>query len=240
MDEKRTEDVLPLSAEEASPAPKTKARPDKALVKAEIRQGKADGAQYLKEKRACSSLAETKAFRKKWRQQKKAWKAEYKTLDEEQRAARKKGRRAFRHRIHRTGRIFKTLIAVLLILCLLGFGLPAAVTSWRIYKSQKFTNSGAEEEIARVKGYALSEEIRGEGIVLLKNEGEQKVLPLQKGVKTALIGPYVDCKELHSSWHTAVSYRKEIPDIHHHFGRNLRSNEETPPCREQHFWQSPG
>ncbi|MBQ6365169.1 MAG: glycoside hydrolase family 3 C-terminal domain-containing protein [Oscillospiraceae bacterium] len=178
MDEKRTEDVLPLSAEEASPAPKTKARPDKALVKAEIRQGKADGAQYLKEKRACSSLAETKAFRKKWRQQKKAWKAEYKTLDEEQRAARKKGRRAFRHRIHRTGRIFKTLIAVLLILCLLGFGLPAAVTSWRIYKSQKFTNSGAEVEIARVKGYALSEEIRGEGIVLLKNE--EGFLPLQE------------------------------------------------------------
>ena len=58
-----------------------------------------------------------------------------------------------------------------------------------------------------------------ESLVLLKNEGEQKVLPLQKGEKTALIGPYVDCKELHSSWapngqaEDAVSVR-EAADEH--------------------------
>ena len=37
-----------------------------------------------------------------------------------------------------------------------------------------------------------------ESFVLLKNEDQ--VLPIKKGGKTALIGPYLDCRDMHSAW----------------------------------------
>ena len=171
MDEKKSGDVFPIPADGGDPVPPAKsAKPDRALIRAEVKQGRAEGAQYLKEKKACSTSAEAKAFRKKWRQRKKEWKTELKALDAPQQIARKKGRRAFQHRIHRAGRIFRTVIALLLLVCLIGFGAPSLLTAWRIHRSQKYTNAGADVEIARAAGYALSSEIYDEGIVLLKND----------------------------------------------------------------------
>lgn len=39
-----------------------------------------------------------------------------------------------------------------------------------------------------------------ESLVLLKNEGDQPLLPLGSGKRIALIGPYVNSRELHSTW----------------------------------------
>lgn len=62
---------------------------------------------------------------------------------------------------------------------------------------------GADEE--RERKEFLSKEHRtlartaaSRSFVLLKNENQ--ILPLQKGIKTAFIGPYTDCREIMGSW----------------------------------------
>ena len=58
-----------------------------------------------------------------------------------------------------------------------------------------------------------------ESLVLLKNEGEAPLLPLAKGKRIALIGPYVESKELHSAWapnglaEDAVSIREAAGEL---------------------------
>ncbi|MBQ1401946.1 MAG: glycoside hydrolase family 3 C-terminal domain-containing protein, partial [Oscillospiraceae bacterium] len=151
-------------------------KPDKTAVKAYQKQARAEGAQYLKEKKACSDAAETKAFRAKWKLRRKEYKASLRTADAAERKARKKGFRAFKRRIHRGRRVRNTVIALLLIACLVFFGWPSAQMLWRIRKSAKYTTNGSEVDIARASAYALSAELCEEGFVLLKNDNG--LLPL--------------------------------------------------------------
>ena len=74
MDEKKTDEssvtqeaLLPSGS---TPAPKQN-KPDRATVKTYRKQGKEEGAQYLKEKKACNDASEMRAFRKKWKLRKK-------------------------------------------------------------------------------------------------------------------------------------------------------------------------
>jgi beta-glucosidase len=69
-----------------------------------------------------------------------------------------------------------TVIALLLIACLVFFGWPSAQMLWRIRKSAKYTTNGSEVDIARASAYALSAELCEEGFVLLKNDNG--LLPL--------------------------------------------------------------
>ena len=180
MDETRPDEVIseqePVSVNEA-PAPSGNiSKPDKTAVKAYQKQARAEGAQYLKEKKACSDAAETKAFRAKWKLRRKEYKASLRTADAAERKARKKGFRAFKRRIHRGRRVRNTVIALLLIACLVFFGWPSAQMLWRIRKSAKYTTNGSEVDIARASAYALSAELCEEGFVLLKNDNG--LLPL--------------------------------------------------------------
>ena len=180
MDETRPDEVIseqePISANE-TPAPSgNTSKPDKTAVKAYQKQARAEGAQYLKEKKACSDAAETKAFRTKWKLRRKEYKASLRTADAAERKARKKGFRAFKRRIHRGRRVRNTVIALLLIACLVFFGWPSAQMLWRIRKSAKYTTNGSEVDIARASAYALSAELCEEGFVLLKNDNG--LLPL--------------------------------------------------------------
>ena len=180
MDETRPDEVIseqePISANE-TPAPSGNiSKPDKTAVKAYQKQARAEGAQYLKEKKACSDAAETKAFRTKWKLRRKEYKASLRTADAAERKARKKGFRAFKRRIHRGRRVRNTVIALLLIACLVFFGWPSAQMLWRIRKSAKYTTNGSEVDIARASAYALSAELCEEGFVLLKNDNG--LLPL--------------------------------------------------------------
>ncbi len=173
MDETRPDDsALP------PPAEPTSVKPDRALIKASRREGRAEGAQYLKEKKACSTAEETKAFKRKWKQQKKAFKSEFKNASPAEKTVQKKKLRAFKHRIHRRGRIIRIILALMMLICLVLSCGPRAVMLWRTARSQKYTNSGADVEIARAAGYALSAAICDEGFVLLKNE--DGFLPLQE------------------------------------------------------------
>lgn len=180
MDETRPDEVISeqesISANE-TPAPSgNTSKPDKTAVKAYQKQARAEGAQYLKEKKACSDAAETKAFRTKWKLRRKEYKASLRTADAAERKARKKGFRAFKRRIHRGRRVRNTVIALLLIACLVFFGWPSAQMLWRIRKSAKYTTNGSEVDIARASAYALSAELCEEGFVLLKNDNG--LLPL--------------------------------------------------------------
>ena len=180
MDETRPDEVIseqePVSVNEA-PAPSGNiSKPDKTAVKAYQKQARAEGAQYLKEKKACSDAAEAKAFRTKWKLRRKEYKASLRTADAAERKARRKGFRAFKRRIHRGRRVRNTVIALLLIACLVFFGWPSAQMLWRIRKSAKYTTNGSEVDIARASAYALSAELCEEGFVLLKNDNG--LLPL--------------------------------------------------------------
>ena len=180
MDETRPDEVISeqesVSANE-TPAPSGNiSKPNKTAVKAYQKQARAEGAQYLKEKKACSDAAETKAFRAKWKLRRKEYKASLRTADAAERKARKKGFRAFKRRIHRGRRVRNTVIALLLIACLVFFGWPSAQMLWRIRKSAKYTTNGSEVDIARASAYALSAELCEEGFVLLKNDNG--LLPL--------------------------------------------------------------
>ena len=180
MDETRPDEVISeqesVSANE-TPAPSGNiSKPDKTAVKAYQKQARAEGAQYLKEKKACSDAAETKAFRAKWKLRRKEYKASLRTADAAERKARRKGFRAFKRRIHRGRRVRNTVIALLLIACLVFFGWPSAQMLWRIRKSAKYTTNGSEVDIARASAYALSAELCEEGFVLLKNDNG--LLPL--------------------------------------------------------------
>ena len=180
MDETRPDEVISeqesVSANE-TPAPSGNiSKPNKTAVKAYQKQARAEGAQYLKEKKACSDAAETKAFRTKWKLRRKEYKASLRTADAAERKARRKGFRAFKRRIHRGRRVRNTVIALLLIACLVFFGWPSAQMLWRIRKSAKYTTNGSEVDIARASAYALSAELCEEGFVLLKNDNG--LLPL--------------------------------------------------------------
>ena len=180
MDETRPDEVISeqesVSANE-TPAPSGNiSKPNKTAVKAYQKQARAEGAQYLKEKKACSDAAEAKAFRTKWKLRRKEYKASLRTADAAERKARKKGFRAFKRRIHRGRRVRNTVIALLLIACLVFFGWPSAQMLWRIRKSAKYTTNGSEVDIARASAYALSAELCEEGFVLLKNDNG--LLPL--------------------------------------------------------------
>ena len=174
MDETRPDEVISeqesVSANE-TPAPSGNiSKPNKTAVKAYQKQARAEGAQYLKEKKACSDAAEAKAFRTKWKLRRKEYKASLRTADAAERKARRKGFRAFKRRIR------NTVIALLLIACLVFFGWPSAQMLWRIRKSAKYTTNGSEVDIARASAYALSAELCEEGFVLLKNDNG--LLPL--------------------------------------------------------------
>ena len=180
MDETRPDEVISeqesVSANE-TPAPSGNiSKPNKTAVKAYQKQARAEGAQYLKEKKACSDAAEAKAFRTKWKLRRKEYKASLRTADAAERKARRKGFRAFKRRIHRGRRVRNTVIALLLIACLVFFGWPSAQMLWRIRKSAKYTTNGSEVDIARASAYALSAELCEEGFVLLKNDNG--LLPL--------------------------------------------------------------
>ena len=141
------------------------------------KQAKAEGAAYLRERRACTTAEERKAFRKKWKTRRKDWSAGLKTLDPEEQRAQKKGRKAFRRRIHRTRRWVTRGIVLVLLAALVWAILPMGRTALGVRKSQKFTDTGTDAEIARANGYLVSQEICDEGYVLLKNDGD--LLPLQ-------------------------------------------------------------
>ena len=180
MDETRPDEVISeqesVSANE-TPAPSGNiSKPNKTAVKAYQKQARAEGAQYLKEKKACSDAAEAKAFRTKWKLRRKEYKASLRIADAAERKARRKGFRAFKRRIHRGRRVRNTVIALLLIACLVFFGWPSAQMLWRIRKSAKYTTNGSEVDIARASAYALSAELCEEGFVLLKNDNG--LLPL--------------------------------------------------------------
>ena len=179
MDEKKTDEssvtqeaLLPSGS---TPAPKQD-KPDRATVKAYRKQGKEEGAQYLKEKKACNDASEMRAFRKKWKLRKKELKASLCTMEPAEQKAQKKGMKAFRRRIHRSRRIRNSIIALALIACLVFFGWPVGQMLWRVGRSIRYTNSGSDVDIARVSAYTVSEEICDEGFVLLKNENN--LLPL--------------------------------------------------------------
>ena len=180
MDETRSDEVISEQdavSTEAIPIPvESTSKPDKTAVKAYQKQARAEGVQYLKEKKACSDASEAKAFRKKWKLRRKAYKTGLRTADAAERKARKKGFRAFKRRIHRGRRVRNTVIALLLIACLVFFGWPSAQMLWRIRKSARYTTSGSEVDIARASAYALSAELCDEGFVLLKNDNG--LLPL--------------------------------------------------------------
>ena len=183
MDETRNDEVTP--AQDAVvpvgdiPAPSvSSSKPDKAVVKAYQKQARAEGAQYLKEKKECSNASESKAFRKKWKQRRKDYKAGLRQADRAEQKARKKGFRAFKRRIHRGRRIRNTVIALFLIACLVFFGWPSAQSYWRIRKSTKYSSTGSDVDIARAAAYTLAAEVCDEGFVLLKNDGG--FLPLEE------------------------------------------------------------
>ena len=180
MDETRPDEVIseqePVSANETLAPSGNISKPDKTAVKAYQKQARAEGAQYLKEKKACSDAEEAKAFRTKWKLRRKEYKASLRTADSAERKARKKGFRAFKRRIHRGRRVRNAVIALLLVACLVFFGWPSAQMLWRIRKSAKYTTNGSEVDIARASAYALSAELCEEGFVLLKNDNG--LLPL--------------------------------------------------------------
>ena len=180
MDETRPDEVISeqesVSANETPVPSGNISKPNKTAVKAYQKQARAEGAQYLKEKKACSDAAEAKAFRTKWKLRRKEYKASLRTADAAERKARRKGFRAFKRRIHRGRRVRNTVIALLLIACLVFFGWPSAQMLWRIRKSAKYTTNGSEVDIARASAYALSAELCEEGFVLLKNDNG--LLPL--------------------------------------------------------------
>ena len=183
MDETRPDEAASvqdsvLPADEVSAAGGSSSKSDKTALKAYLKQARAEGAQYLKEKKACSDPAEAKAFRRKWKQRKKEYKAGLRSADSAERKAQKKRFRAFQRRIHRGRRIRNSVIALLLIACLVFFGWPGAQMLWRIRKSAKYTTSGSEVDIARASAYALSAELCDEGFVLLKNDNG--LLPLEE------------------------------------------------------------
>ena len=162
MDEKKTDEssvtqeaLLPSGS---TPAPKQN-KPDRATVKAYRKQGKEEGAQYLKEKKACNDASEMRAFRKKWKLRKKELKASLRTMEPAEQKAQKKGMKAFRRRIHRSRRIRNSIIALALIACLVFFGWPVGHMLWRVGRSIRYTNSGSDVDIARVSAYTISEEI---------------------------------------------------------------------------------
>ena len=153
MDETSPDEVISeqesVSVNE-TPAPSGNiSKPNKTAVKAYQKQARAEGAQYLKEKKACSDAAEAKAFRTEWKLRRKEYKASLRTADAAERKARRKGFRAFKRRIHRGRRVRNTVIALLLIACLVFFGWPSAQMLWRIRKIAKYTTNGSEVDIAR-------------------------------------------------------------------------------------------
>ena len=180
MDENKTAESSPaeesLQPEKAAAAQPSKKQLESRLISSYKKGARADASLYLKEKKAITDAESKKAFRKKWRQYKKEFRSELKRADSSERKARKKARKVFRHRIHRTRRFWGALIAIVLLFSVVFFGLPSARMFWNTRKSQKFSDAGSEAEIARAAGYLLSEELCEEGIVLLKNDNS--FLPL--------------------------------------------------------------
>ena len=173
MDENRTTESsaaeVSLPPEEAAAVQPSKKQLENRLISNYKKEARAEASLYLKEKKACTDAEAKKAFRKKWRQRKKEFRAELKGADSLERKAHKKALKVFRHRIHRTRRFWRTLIAAVLLFSLVFFGLPSAGMFWNTKKSQKYSDSGSEAEIARAAGYLLSEELCEEGYVLLQN-----------------------------------------------------------------------
>ena len=142
---------------------------ERKLITQYKKEARAEARQYLKEKKSSTDPDTRKAFRKKWRQRKKDFFSGLKNADSTEKKARKKAVRTFRRRIHRTRRFWNALIVFTLLFSLVFFGLPSAKMLWDTAKSQKYSDSGSEAEIVRAAGYLLSEEIAGEGLVLLQN-----------------------------------------------------------------------
>ena len=172
-------EVTPVSdtpAPETSKEPKPpKTHPDREKIKTYKKQARLEAAHYLIDRKALSSPAELKAFSKSWKQRKKDYKTELKTLDAQERSAHRKAYRAFRRRLSRKRRCSWLVFLVLLLVCLYFVGGPSAAMFMRMRSSQRFSSGGSEADIARANGYALSAEICDEGFVLLKNDG---LLPL--------------------------------------------------------------
>ena len=181
MDENRitespaTEDSLP--PEKPAEAQPSKKQLESRLISDYKKEARSEASLYLREKKAITDPESKKAFRRKWRQRKKEFQSELKKADSSEKKARKKARKIFLHRIHRTRRFWNALIAAVLLFSLVFFGLPSAKMLWNTKKSQTFYDSGSEAEIARAAGYLLSEEICEEGIVLLQNR--DGFLPLE-------------------------------------------------------------
>ena len=173
MDENRitessaAEDSLP--SEKPAEAQPSQKQLESRLISDYKKEARSEASLYLKEKKAITDPESKKAFRRKWRQRRKEFRSELKKADSSEKKARKKARKIFLHRIHRTRRFWNALIAAVLLFSLIFFGLPSARMLWNTKKSQKFSDSGSEAEIARAAGYLLSEEICEEGIVLLQN-----------------------------------------------------------------------
>ncbi len=178
MEIKKSEENALTPIPENPPVPVVyRTRPDAKTVKTYTRQGKNDGAQYLQEKKACSTKDEAKDFRRRWKQYKKDYHRNLRASDPLEKQAQKKGYRAFKHRVHRKSRLFFAVLALALIACLVFLGTPIVQSGWRVSTTQKVSNAGSEVEIARAGGYALSAEVCDEGFILLKNDGD--LLPLE-------------------------------------------------------------
>lgn len=167
----------PAAASPASEKPQVpkKPRADSGKIKTYKKQARSEAALYLKDRASLSSRSERKAFSANWKQKKKVYKTELKSLDAPEKSARKKAFRAFRRRLHRKRRCSWLLFIALLLVCLWFVGGPSFTMFMRMRASQHYTSGGSDADIARANGYALSAEICDEGFVLLKNES---LLPL--------------------------------------------------------------